>query len=924
MADNLDSLKDLSSLALVDRKFYSTVNAILYKRATARGDAWPLAWAAHCGMAGTLRKTLAAGANPNHQFADGLPLEKWKKKSAAAKLATHENDNEVWDTDNECDSDMEEEWSPETEDTDHAATVTTNQPSSNSTSETWGHNAFDDSDRDVSDVSMDENPYVVHGDDDSSTLDELEDEDDVYDPYGLSVRRSFSPIHLAARGGHNDIIEILLEHGANVNVPCQSLCDCSRLYGLLNSVECPERDAHPPSWSPLHVALCHSHPETAKLLLSRGASHMIELDANPSNNGTSTALHQAAAMGLVDVVKYILDQGIQTEVDVRDDKTLTPFYHAYAHRRWDSTVPLLLERGANINVEIKMFIPYTTITPLGESCRLGNFDVVDKLLDLGADPNYGFIATSTGGGLSPLHMCCMLSAKSPGWKQRRLFEEEEMGARRMKSIEKLVAHGALVETTDCTGDTPLMLATQNRNLPAIKAIIKVGADVHQRNGHGRNAVMQTILGPTGHSPDPPDGYVNTVASVLRELFNNGARLDERDSDGNTVLHLVFQGRKQDRRDQIETLRILLNRPEASSLLQVRNANGCTPLQVAFMDASNIEACEILVRRGCLRGEPGPDIDELATMFGCTHNFDLNDQEKVVDFILDLDSNGVATSNSRLFHGLLAGSHYIGARLIWRRGLPPIPPTELRELLFLALRVSEYDLAFSLLEAGADIQGDPGGRRSPLLALVEQHIRCDSNTYQQFLEALLDRGANIHLPVADGSPQRVLNKVITRDMSESLELMLKKQPLLNDPRAVGGCYLHDAVTIPSIQHPPNERIIDMLLASGASISELNNDGDTPLSVLLKSLCKHRSFTWRYHRYIKRLFGPEVDINRRNTEGRSIADYLETLMQKSSQPNQTTFLTRRIQLLDSGNGRKALNFLPRPHKRVKPSNIMGRAG
>ncbi|KAM7212907.1 putative ankyrin repeat protein [Rhypophila decipiens] len=921
VADNLDSPKDLSAFALVGRKFYSIVNAILYKRA--RGDAWPLAWAAHCGVAATLRKALAAGADPNHQFAGDMSFQKWKKKSAATKLALHENDSEVWDTDNECDTDMEGDWSPETEDTDHAATVTTNHPSSNSTSDTWGHNAFDDSDGDVSDVSMDDHPYNLHlADDDSSTLDELEDEEDMYEVYGIAVRRRFNPIHLAARGGHNDIIEILLDHGANLNVPCKSLCDCSRLYGLLNSVECPERDAQPPSWSALHIALCHSQSETAKLLLSRGASYMMELDADTSINCTSTALHQAAAMGLVDVVRYILDQGIQTDVDVRDDKTLTPFYHAYARRRWDSTVPLLLERGADINVDINMFIPYTTITPLGEACRLGNFEVVDKLLDLGADPNHGFIATNTGGGLSPLHMCCMLSAKHPEWgAKRRFFEEEEMGTRRMRTIEKLVAHGALIEAKDCSGDTPLMLATQNRNLPAVRAVIKAGADIHQRNGLGRTAVMQAILGPSQYPrSDTPGLYITPVASILRELFRSGARLDERDADGNSVLHIVFQARKTDLREQTEILRILLNRPEARSLLNVKNLNSYTPLREAFMSA-NLEACEILVRRGCLRDEPEFDWDELVTMFGYTHSFDDNDQEKVAEFILDLDTAGVATSDSRLFSGLLAGSHTVGARAVWRRGLPPIPPSELRLLLYLALRVMDFDLAFSLLEAGADVHVDSGDYRNPLGALIERHGRSDSSMFHQFLEALLDRGASIHHTAGIGSSQRILNKVITKGMSECLEIMLKKQPLLNDPGAIGGCYLHDAVAIPSVQRPANERMIDMLLSSGASISEVNNDGETPLSVLLKSLCKHRSFTWRYHRYIKKLFGPDVDINRRNAEGRSIADYLEMLMQKNSQPKQTTFLTRRIQLIDCGNGMKSLKFLPRPPQRVKPANQMG---
>jgi len=276
VTDNLDRLKDLSALALVDRKFYTTVNSILYKRAASRGDAWPLAWAAHCGVTGTLKKALAAGTDPNYEFIDGVPLEKWKKNSAAARLAVHENvDIEVWDTDNECDSNPDVDWSPETEDSDHAATVTTNQPSSNSNSDPWGNLAFNDSDHDTSDVSMDD-PYILHGrDDDSSTLDDVELVDEsILDHYRLAIKRRFKPIHLAARAGHNDIIEMLLDHGANIDVSSESLCDCARLCGLLNAAECPEPDIPLPYLvPPSHCHLPFPPRDRQTSVISRGLPH---------------------------------------------------------------------------------------------------------------------------------------------------------------------------------------------------------------------------------------------------------------------------------------------------------------------------------------------------------------------------------------------------------------------------------------------------------------------------------------------------------------------------------------------------------------------------------------------------------------------------------------------------------------------------
>ncbi|KAK0621793.1 ankyrin repeat-containing domain protein, partial [Bombardia bombarda] len=922
--ENLDRLKDLSSLARADRKLYSTVNSILYKRAVSRDDAWPLAWAAHCGVAGTLRKALAAGANPNHEFTDGMRLDVWMKTAAARQTNTDNEDSDVWESDNEYESNVE--WLPETDDSDHNATPNITHPTSTSSSHQWDH-ILNDSDRD-SDVSMDE-PDTQPSDAASSTLDENDHEQSVDAQSDMqdTILRRFNPIHLAARRGHNHIIEILLDHGASVNRFSERLCGCRRLYGLLNAAECPQREDWAPSWSPLHIAICHSRSDTAKLLLSRKASYMMEVPTDyggsPHQYHSATALHHAAARGLVDVVQYLLHNAIQSIVDVRDEKTLTPFYYAYANRRWDTTVPYLLGLGANIDVDTKLFLPYSTITPLGEACRLGNFADADRLIDLGADVTRGYIATSSGRGLTPLHMCCMPSARPVGEiTLPRVYEEEGRGASRMRTIQKLVTGGAPLDAKDCTGDTALIIAAQNHNVPALRALIKAGANIHQRNAVGRNAVMQAFMGPPNPMLINHSDNMETLAQTVKELLDGGARLDEVDSEGNTVLHLVFRGANKFHPDQTTTLRLLLNKPGVSGLFQVRNRDNHTALRLAFQER-NLDACEVLVRRGCFRG--GINRSELLDMFKDAALVRPGD-EATLDFVLDLDVDGHLTSDPALLSTLLAkGGHSAvhAAQIISHRGLPPLPPGDHTRLLCKAIRLGELFLAYSLLEAGADVNVCNDEGEYPLAAFIKNtfiHSRIPVRTsaIYQFLQALLDRGANIHLQFAPGSPQRILHRVIALDLEEALFIMLEKQPLINDPRAVGCCYLHWAVVI-APERPPNEKIIDWLIVSGANLSELDGFGDTPLSVLLKSLCKERMYLWRYHRFIKALLGPDVDVNRKNNDGKSIVDYLEDLMYPSNS-GQGSFLTRRIQLVDVVGGGKAIKFLPRPHKRFRPDNLL----
>jgi len=645
--DHLDRFRDLSALARTDRRLYNITNPVIYKRAVSQGDAWPLAWAAHCGIAGTLIKILDAGVCPDFRFLDSLPLEDWKRVNAAARFAaTVYNKPANWDHDDNCEPTAE--WSPETEGSDHTGAGTTRQPSSNSSSEHagWDQTAEDNTDL-GSDISMGETESDF--DAESPPL--------VWGPAVPStVVREYTALHLAVQNGHNDIVEILLDRGAPIDSASSSLCECTHQPGLLNNAESPDVDHGPPCWTPLHIAICHSRSDTAKLLLSRGASHMMEY----GDGGQSvTALHHASAMGLSEMVRYLVENAIQADTEVRDSKTLTPLYYAYAQRRWNSTLPLLLKLGANINVDIKLFLPYSTITPLGEACRLGHFDTADRLLDLGADATRGYIATNSGRGLSPLHMICMPSAKSPGpptifkTTLERLHAELEADQARMATTAKLISKGASLDAQDCSGDTPLIAAAQNRNVPALRAVIKAGADVNQRNLLGRSALMQAILG-VQNPTTPTNDYLTPLTQTLRALLDAGASVSERDADGNTLLHLVVQDALNWSSDKKVILRFLLNIPGMVELISSRNKDNLTPLRLAFR-ARKLEACDILIRRGCIRGgclRGGLEPSDILAMWAEANERPWD--QDALDFVLDIDDTRTLTAGQSTYAPLPSG------------------------------------------------------------------------------------------------------------------------------------------------------------------------------------------------------------------------------------------------------------------------------
>jgi ankyrin repeat protein len=123
----------------------------------------------------------------------------------------------------------------------------------------------------------------------------------------------WAPLHLAAAFGGPPATVLLLAHGAHV---------------------------HRFSRNPLHNQALHAcialsrDPETVRILIEQGA------DVNMTQTGGYCPLHQAAAAGLVDLVKILLQAGAKP--DMRCDQGKTPA--DYARERSHDGVLQALEK----------------------------------------------------------------------------------------------------------------------------------------------------------------------------------------------------------------------------------------------------------------------------------------------------------------------------------------------------------------------------------------------------------------------------------------------------------------------------------------------------------------------------------------------------------------------------------------------------
>jgi len=375
------------------------------------------------------------------------------------------------------------------------------------------------------------------------------------DPSLLNVKISsgLTPLNLASYKGKTDIVEALLDMGADMNIGDNE-----------NS-------------KPMHNAAVGGHIPVLELLLNRGA------DVNERDNNAVTPLLFACSYRQLAAARFLLERGADIKaVNVNGWPALL---HAVVGGNVE-LVQLLLDRKADVNQK-------TTdqgITPLFYAVLLGRDDIFRLLIAHGARINM-----KNNDGESPLFWAmnanCIEEAKFLVEKGANVNDRNNGGTTPLHNVARrgtismaqfLLDQGANINASDIHGWTPLTSASM-ANADIVKLLIMNGAEVNPPKY--KNQVTGCFISPITPAHD---AVFSGKLDILKILVENGARINVRDEDGFSLLHQAAIS------NNVEITRYLLSH---GAFLNIKDEKyGRTELHFAAING-NRELVEVLINEG---------------------------------------------------------------------------------------------------------------------------------------------------------------------------------------------------------------------------------------------------------------------------------------------------------------------------------------
>ena len=234
-------------------------------------------------------------------------------------------------------------------------------------------------------------------------------------------------LHLAAHNDHASAIQVLLDHGANIE------------------------HWDPRGLTPLHQAIRSEALEAATALVNSGADVMADawMFAISKDHKYLTPIASVQGDSLFEFLDLLLGAG--AKVQARDLFDQTPLMQSLIKMNDVHTAETLFKQHSVRQPMEKD----SNSTALIYASEHGATEMVDRLLKYGADIN------SNKYGRTALHMA--------------------LGKGNIETVNLLLARGAAMKSLDDSGITPLYYAAIGGNKDCLLAVLRSGVDVNQQN-----------------------------------------------------------------------------------------------------------------------------------------------------------------------------------------------------------------------------------------------------------------------------------------------------------------------------------------------------------------------------------------------------------------------------------------------------------
>ncbi len=323
----------------------------------------------------------------------------------------------------------------------------------------------------------------------------------------LQDQQSNTIFHFASYQPDAAMSELLLKPEALVKFPGSSITERENARGKLLNYKNND------GLRPLELAIKANCSDIVRNLLDAGA------DPYHLNSKGKTFLHQAVFRGSPAIVKLLLAKFSETSDQNID---LSMLIRKAILRSEKEIAMMLIKYCATAGKIHEINTPDTNgITPLMLAAKNKDVRLITALLDAGADP-----AARSNSGRNVLHKISKeirINKQISTSPHKNFFNTESENFLHQKInfsqiedlVKKFIVRGASVNDVDSAGNTPVLIAAREKNIPLVKLLLSEGANINAKNKDGYTLLRYALQ--------------NEDTNLESFLIENGATFDAEDS-----------------------------------------------------------------------------------------------------------------------------------------------------------------------------------------------------------------------------------------------------------------------------------------------------------------------------------------------------------------------------------------------------------